>query len=343
MSNLNLNTQGSHENSIDTNASPSAYGWCFQVGAGITLMLENINKFTSLKMEGASDDIELTLDTGKIYAQAKSVTQIGDQRSASSNLKNALRTLSQAAHNGDALQLIYITNISNPLSSKAYSAFQYGTNYEFSILPVDAQNKILKNSGNSFPAEKFHLHILNFFGEGDNKFDSIKNKISDFLREAIDDPSYNKRLLDSWFETFMINATDKPDKKKKLELDKKDVIYPVIVLVIDQPIKEEEFRKVSEYDDYDGICQMFRKIIYAKLCDYQFVSEVLGEFLSKRNQSVNKATYPYEFVKNEWSNYQSKFSEIKDKEIQEALIKLLLLTVIIHRRKVDKIREATNL
>jgi len=23
---------------VDTNASPSAYGWCFQVGAGITLI-----------------------------------------------------------------------------------------------------------------------------------------------------------------------------------------------------------------------------------------------------------------------------------------------------------------
>lgn len=337
------NNHKAHDNLIDTNASPSAYGWCFQVGAGITLMLDNLNKFTSLKMEGASDDIELTLDTGKIYAQAKSVTKIGDQRSASTNLNNALRTLSQAANNGDAVQLIYITNIANPLSSKISTAFQYGNNYDFSILPDDAQNKIVKKAGDNFPAEKFRLHILNFFGEGDNKFESIKTKISDFLREAIDDPSYNKRLLESWFETFMVNASDKPDNQKKLELKKKDVIHPVIVLVIGQPIKEEEFHKVSEYDDYDGICQMFRKTIYGKICDYQFVSEVLGEFLSKRNLSTNKTIYPYEFVRNEWKNYQSKFTEVRDKEIQEALIKLLLLTVIIHRRKVDKIKEATNL
>lgn len=339
----NLNRQKVQNDSTDTNASPSAYGWCFQVGAGITLMLDNMNKFISLKMEGATDDIELTLDTGKIYAQAKSVTQIGDQRNAATNLTNALRTLSQASNQSDVVQLIYITNIINPLSSKISSAFQYGGNYEFSILPVDAQNRILKKTSNDFPTEKFNLHILNFFGEGDNKFDSVKNKISDFLRDAIDDPSYSKRLLDSWFETFMVNATDKPDKQKKLELKKKDIIYPVIVLIIDHPIKEEEFRKVSDYDDYDGICQMFRKIIYEKICDFQFISEVLGDFLSKRNLIINKANYPYEFVKNEWGNFRSKFSVIKNVELQEALTKLILLTVIIHRRKVDKVREVTGL
>lgn len=163
MKSNSLNRPKAQNNNIDTNASPSAYGWCFQVGAGITLMLDNMNNFTSLKMEGATDDIELTLDTGKIYAQAKSVTQIGDQRSAATNLTNALRTLSQASHKGDVVQLIYITNIINPLSSKISSAFQYGGNYDFSILPTDAQNKILKKTSDDFPTEKFHLRILNFF------------------------------------------------------------------------------------------------------------------------------------------------------------------------------------
>ena len=177
----------------DTNASPAAYGWCFQVGAGIILMLDNVKELTSLKMEGASDDIELTLKSGKIYAQAKSVIQIGDQRSASTKLNDALRLLSQDEKNGDAIKLIYITNIANPLSSKIPSAFQYGNKYEFSVLPRDAQAKIKEKVGDNFPTEKFQLHILSFFGEGDNKFESIKTKISEFLREALMDPSYNKR------------------------------------------------------------------------------------------------------------------------------------------------------
>jgi len=328
---------------VDTNASPSAYGWCFQVGAGITLMLDNVKEFTSLKMEGASDDIELTLDSGKIYAQAKSVIQIGDQRSASTNLNDALRLLSQDANNGDAVRLIYITNIANPLSNTVATAFQYGNSYEFSILPDEAQAKIREKVSDDFPTEKFRLHILNFFGEGDNKFESIKTKISEFLRDAIDDPSYNKRLLDSWFETFMVNASDKPDSQKKLELKKKDVIYPVIALVIDPPISETDFAKVCDHDNYAEIRQQFRETINRHLCDYEFFAEVIGDYLAKKNTTINQSIYKYAYVKEEWISYESRFSTISNAETREALIKLLLLTVISQRNKINSIKEATNL
>lgn len=332
-----------NEKSVDTNASPSAYGWCFQVGAGITLMLDNVKEFTSLKMEGASDDIEISLDSGKIYAQAKSVTKIGDQSSASTNLKNALRILSQDSKNGNALSLIYITNIVNPLSSKTDSAFQYNKSYEFSVLPDDAQKKILDKVADDFPTSKFKLYILNFFGEGDNKFQSIKEKIAEFLREAIDDPSYNKRLLDSWFETFMVNASDKPDEQKRLELKKKDVIYPVIVLVIDSPVSENDFNKVCEHDNYADICQQYRKTISANVCDYEFYAEVIGDFLSKRKLAKNTAAYKFDFVKDEWKSYEARFAAISNAETREALIKLLLLTIITQRSKINEIKEATNL
>lgn len=328
---------------VDTNASPTAYGWCFQVGAGIALMLDNVKELTSLKMEGASDDIEITLNSGKIYAQAKSVTKIGDQRNASTNLNDALRLLSKDANNGDAVRLIYITNIANPLSSTIASAFQYNNSYEFSILPDEAQVKIRAKVGDDFPIEKFELHILSFFGEGDNKFESIKTKISEFLRGAINDPSYNKRLLNSWFETFMVNASDKPDSQKKLELKKKDVIYPVIVLVIDTPVSECDFDKVCDHDNYTEISQEFRETINRNVCDYEYFSEVIGDYLSKRNLTSDKTNYKYDYVRNEWKNYESQFCAITNAETREALIKLLLLTVITQRSKINSIREATNL
>jgi hypothetical protein len=343
MSNKKLQTKSGKP--IDTNASPSAYGWCFQVGAGITLMLDNVKEFTSLKMEGASDDIELVLDSGKVYAQAKSVTQIGDQRSASTNLTNALRLLSQDVENGDAVSLIYITNIANPFSSKIASAFQYEHSYEFSVLPDDAQAKILEKVTDTFPTDKFKLHILSFFGEGDNKFESIKAKIAEFLREAIADPSYNKRLLDSWFETFMVNASDKPgaEKKQKLFLTKKDVIYPVIALVIDSPVSENDFNEVCDYDNYTDICQQYRNTINANVCDYEFYAEVIGDFLSKRELALTRTAYKFDFVKDDWKTYEARFLAISNAQTREALIKLLLLTIITKRGKINEIKEATNL
>ncbi len=331
------------DNRVDTNASPSAYGWCFQVGAGIKLMLDNVKEFISMKLEGSSDDIEISLNSGKIYAQAKSVTQIGDQRSASTNLNNALHLLSQDVKNGDAIKLVYITNIANPLTSSMPSAFQYGSSYDFSVLPLDAQEKIADKVENKFPTEKFQLHILNFFGEGDNKFSSIKEKISEFLREAIDDPSYNKQLLNNWFETFMVNASDKPDNLKKLELTKKQVIFPVIILVIDPPISETDFTKVCEHDNYGEIIQEFRKTINRNASDYEFISEVVGDYLTKRNMLSDKSNFKYTYVKNEWNNYENQFLFILDQEKREALIKMLLLTVITQRSKINSIKEAASL
>jgi hypothetical protein len=328
---------------VDTNASASAYGWVFQVGAGITLMLDNLRDFTSLKMEGASDDIELTLKNGKIYAQAKSVTQIGDQRSASTNLKSALKLLSSDNKNGDAVKLVYITNIANPLSSQIPSAYQYEHIYDFSTLPIDDQQNVISNAESDFAPEKFQVHIMNFFGEGDNKFANIKDKISEFLRGAINDPSYNKRLLDSWFETFMVNCSDKPDCEKSLNLSKKEIVLPVIILVIDPPIGEEEFSKVCDYDDYSEIEQGFREIINSQTYDYEFVSEIIGEFLYKRENVVDKNSYKYEFVKSEWQKYENYFLFVQERDKREALIKIILLTIIIRRNKIDSIRKATNL
>lgn len=328
---------------VDTNASASAYGWVFQVGAGITLLLDNVKEFSSMKMEGKSDDIELTLQNGKLYAQAKSVTQIGNQSSASANLNDALKLLESDSKNADAVKLVYITNIANPLSSKMKSAFEYGHIYDFSSLSDEDQEKIKSKVSPEFPTEKLQIHILRFFGEGDNKFADVKKKISEFLLEAIGDSSYNKRLLDSWFETFMVNCSDKPTNEKELTLTKQEIMMPVIIFVIDQPLDEKEFNQVCDYDDYDELLQEYRTVIDRHICDYSFASKVAGDFLQKRNLVFDTSNYKYEYVRNEWKQYEPDFCTIKDSYKREALIKLLLLTVITRRRKIKQIKEAAKL
>ncbi len=327
----------------DTNASASAYGWVFQVGAGITLMLDNVKKFSSMKMEGKSDDIELTLENGKLYAQAKSVTRMGNQSTASTNLNAALELLESDNKNGDAVQLVYITNIVNPLSSQLKSGFEYEHVYDFSSLSNKDQSKIQSKVSSDFPVEKLQIHILNFFGEGDNKFTNVKTKIAEFLREAIDDPYYSKRLLDSWFETFMVNCSDKPTCEKELKLTKHDIMIPVIILVIDPPLEETEFNRVSDYDDFDELVQEYRGVIDRHICDYSFASKVTGDYLQKRNLAPDQNVYKYEYVKEEWKQYEQDFSAIKSSAKREALIKLLLLTIITRRGKIKKIKEAAGL
>ena len=57
------------------NATPSAFGWDFQVNAAIIIMLDNIKEMTAIRLEG-DEDIEVNLDDGtSILAQAKSVVR----------------------------------------------------------------------------------------------------------------------------------------------------------------------------------------------------------------------------------------------------------------------------
>ena len=63
----------------DRNASASAFGWDFQTNSAILLMLENIKDAKRVRVEGADEDIEITLqDQTKLYAQAKAVEKPDD-------------------------------------------------------------------------------------------------------------------------------------------------------------------------------------------------------------------------------------------------------------------------
>ena len=334
------------EKDINRNASPSAFGWIFQVGAGITLMLENIKDFTSLKMEGKDDDIELSFNEGKLFAQAKSVTQIGDQRSASSNLKGALDVFKDdykksKANNCSAIGFIYVSNIINPLSSKLDSAFSYGHTYDFSSLSPEDKQTIIDKLGDDFPVDRIKIKIIRFFGEGDNKWDDVKEKISEFLRNSIDDPSYNQRLLDSWIADFITNCADKPDEQKELSLSKKEIILPVIILVIENTVSESKFSKVSDYDNFDELKKKYRTVLYKKECDYNFVSSIIADYMSERKANSNINCYDY--VNKYWGRYTKYFETILNIEEKESLTKLSVLSILLQRSKIEGIRKEANL
>ena len=86
------------------NASFSAFGWDFQVNAAIVLMLENIEEVDKVRVEGATEDIELTLTSGKkIYSQAKSVVNASnDFSNVRGKMSDALESLADAYKVGDS-------------------------------------------------------------------------------------------------------------------------------------------------------------------------------------------------------------------------------------------------
>ena len=75
----------------NSNDSQGVFGFDFQVNATIFLLLDNIKEVKAVRMEGASEDIELTMNNGnQIMAQAKGIVK------GSSDFSNVRRNLKKA-------------------------------------------------------------------------------------------------------------------------------------------------------------------------------------------------------------------------------------------------------
>lgn len=127
----------------DRNASASVFGWNFQTNAAILLMLENMKDAKSVRVEGSYEDIEITLQNQtKLYAQVKAVEKPDDTSHVIDKLTNALRSLSDAAKNGDGSLFTYVTNSLNPFSDKRMCGYFTGrTHLSFNELPDAAKKK----------------------------------------------------------------------------------------------------------------------------------------------------------------------------------------------------------
>lgn len=331
-------------NAIKRNASPTSSGWAFQTGAGIFLMLSNIKEFDEIRIEGLDEDIEITVGSQKIYAQAKSTSKMGTPNDALSILKKALESLGDAYlnHKDETKELVYITNFSNPLCSKYEKMFQTEVFYRMDNLEDEDAQKIKERSNSGFPFEKFKIIILRFNGDNLEKFNIIKEKIKEFLIDAIGDSSFSNRVFDYWYTIFDINATDIPTNKKPLCLKKEAIVWPIIDAVFSvDSLSEEEFKKMDNYEDFEQIIQTYRSIISTQGLNYEFINRVLNPYF--RLKSANSTVDIYTYINNNWKLFDEEFTSINDTDIRRCLIKIIMLMIIKKNRKMRMIKEAANL
>ena len=188
----------------DRNASASAFGWDFQANSAILLMLENIKEAKRVRVEGANEDIEITLqDHTKIYAQAKAVEKPDDTSHVIDKLTKALETLTDAAKKGDGSLFTYLTNSSNPFNNqRSLSYFTGRTHLSFDELPDIAQNKIkdiiTKNGYTDFDVHKMDIRVIPFYGDDlKNRYKEIQACVNEFLAEVnVDGQGINAEIME---------------------------------------------------------------------------------------------------------------------------------------------------
>lgn len=330
------------------NASFSAFGWDFQINAAIVLMLENIKEVKQVRVEGATEDIELILDSGeKIYSQAKSVVNASnDFTNVRQKLNDALESLADSYKQGDSKQLIYVTNSPNPFNDdSSKSAFYGSAKKSFEALPDSCKSTIqsmMCRFPESIDLDKLIVRIIPF--ETDDlteRYKEIKRVVDDFVYEVA--PNYlgiGKQVLDIWQKDLFQNATQ---KNVELTISKKQLVWTIIVLTTDVEKNESEYLDEIDCCDYQEIICTYRNLINTCTERFEFATQVISDyndyfFEGKIKDKLNN------FINSQWCNYVDvmDMNDIDD-DIKEQIIKIILHNILKQKRVVNSIKKKVNL
>ncbi|MBQ2643175.1 MAG: hypothetical protein IJF94_05165 [Eubacterium sp.] len=323
------------------NASSALFGWDFQVNSAILLMLENIKDAKRIRVEGADEDIEITLeDKSKIYAQVKAVEKPGDTSNVIGKLTKALETLSVASKNGDGRLFTYVTNSNNPFNNiKTISYFTGRTHLRFDELPDVAQNKIKdivkKKNYLDLDVNKIDVRVIPFYGDDlKNRYKEIKAYIIEFLEEIGINAEYiNQKIMDIWQKDLFHNATK---SNTNVSISKEEMMWPLIVVVVEKTVAKD-YENDFEEDDIEEIEHKYKDIINYNTMRYEMVSRVLTDYIKKKDK------IPI-FVEKQWKNYLDIVKEIEaDEEIKESIIKVILYKILKQRKNIKRIKKGANL
>lgn len=328
-------------------ANAVLFGFDFQVNAAIVLMLENIEELKSLRLEG-KEDIELTLNDGKeILAQAKAVEKSSsDFTHVIDNLKKALMSLSEGACNCEVKELILITNSPNPLNDKKTQSIFYGEAHrKFDTLPKSAQEKItryLSKLTTPLDTSKFKIQILPFETDDDlERYKVVNNVVDKFIgRLQLNVPGLGSKILPIWQSDIFHNGS-KGDEV--VTLDKKDIIWPIVVVATDIGSCDEKF--LEEFDDaqYQEIANQYKTLINTCCERFEFCVKVLTDY-TMYEYSGKKSDKIREFALTQWNNYSDKFPlSSADAETKEGLIQIILYQIVRNRFLINRIKTEIHL
>lgn len=329
-----------------SNASAAAFGWDFQSNAAIMLMLKNITSVASVKVEGETEDIEIQLDSGKmVYSQVKSVFKPDDYSNVISKMQASLRTLNNAAKNENVEKLIYITNSPNPFNNiqNMYAFSGSLTSLEYEQLPDSCKAKIeelCQINSYSFNRAMLSIYVMQFHGDGENRFKVIKDLTNEFLESIeLGDRGLGANILKYWQSIFSNNATL---QDTSITISKKQMIWPLIVSVC-RVDRNDAILADCDDCDFEEIEGRYLAIINNKAERFEFISKVMTAY-STYKPHMQSAEKVKEFIATQWLNYQDEFDAPNmDVEILEKVVKLTLGNVIRSRRRITTIKREVNL
>lgn len=327
-----------------SNAMPSAFGWDFQSNVAIMLMLKNIVKASKVKVEGRSEDVEITFTDGKmLMSQVKAVVKPDDYSHVKENLKAGLRTLNKASKLSDVEQLIFVTNSPNPFNDPA-TMFKFSSPLNIvplSELPIACQqtiSDICTSEGYDFDAALLTVCVMQFHGEKeDERYKVLSTLTTEFLNYLGTHKISTDQLLTLWQHSFAINAS-----QLTTSITKKRMVWPVIAILCEVG---EDDAKLEDYDECDvaDILHKYRSVINNNSERFEFISRVLSDF-SEFHPELKSKERTKKFVDDNWKNYKDCFDlKNADQPTEEMVIHLTVANVLRCRKVIAEIKGKVKL
>ena len=332
-------------------ANAVLFGFDFQRNAAIILMLENIKDLRSVRLEGNEEDIELTMENGqKILAQAKAVEKSSSDFShVRENLKKALTSLSEGAQKTDAQQLIFITNSPNPFNDADSKVVfgGYSTRRFFSNLPPSAQEivrKYLVGIEHPLDLQKFTVRVFPFETDDETeRYKAVTQVVNDFIGDLkINNvPSgLGRHLLQVWQDDILINGSK---RDASIKLNKKDIIWPILVYLTDINQCDEDFLNQFELGVCDEVVRLYGSTIDSCCERIEFFTRILYDYMKFPSTKKQREKHQ-DFINLYCEKYKPEFtSDSIYNETLEALTKIVLYNVIRRRIAIENVRQGVNL
>jgi hypothetical protein len=329
-----------------SNATASAFGWEFQSNAAIMLMLKNMEQAAFVKVEGKTEDVEITLANGKLLmSQVKAVLKPDDYSHVKEKLEQGLRTLDKAAKLSNVEQLIFVTNSPNPFND-ATTMFKFSSplnTVPFAELPATCQqtiSDICSSKGYTFDTSLLAVCVMQFHGENlDERYKVLSSLTTEFLNSlgAGGHRISTGTLLTLWQHSFAVNAS-----QQTTSITKKSMVWPVIAILCEVG-KDDAVLEDYDERDVDEILIRYRSVINNNSERYEFVSRVLSDY-NEFNPAMKSKERTKQFVENDWANYKDSFDlKSVDDSTDEIVIRLTLANVLRSRKVISEIKSKVKL
>lgn len=327
-----------------SNATASAFGWEFQSNAAIMLMLKNIEQASKVKVEGQTEDVEITFSDGKLLmSQVKAVLNPDDTSHVKEKLEAGLRTLNEAAKLADVEQLVFVTNSPNPFNDQT-TMFKFSSplnTVPFAELPSSCQKTIIDICSvkrYDFDTSKLVVCVMQFHGEGvDERYKVLSLLTTEFLNNLGVHKIPTNTLLTLWQHSFAVNAS-----QATTTISKKGMVWPIIAILCDVG---EDDAELDNYDESDvaEILQKYKGIINNNSQRFDFVIRILSDY-SEFHPEMKSKDRSQKFIEENWQNYKDSFDlKSADGTTKEVVIRLTLTNVLRSRRVITEIKGKVKL